>query len=132
MDSLYLPDDCLIDSGVYADPFVNLTSSKKSCGIILTFILCFDKEKILQFKHELNQFNDNDDNNDCINEENEPLFVYPKYLENYDCLEIDYIIFEWFRNYYNIQSSHEIAINFLPTFHESNLRQSINIKQLNS
>ncbi|CAB4399848.1 unnamed protein product [Rhizophagus irregularis] len=117
---------------LYANPFEHLIGSKNNtthkCSIIFTLISCFDKAEILKLKNQLNEYNDNI--NYYINEENESLFEYPKYLENYNCLTINNIIFEWFKNFFNIPSNNEIVANFIPTFHQSNLRQSINIKRL--
>src|SRR4051812_5578533 len=124
MNSSYLLDDCIYDilkylrddhstlfncllvnrfwcketvPLLYADPFNHVNDSindkPHKCSIISTLILCFDKAEILQFKNQLIQFNDNNNYN-YINDENEPLFKYPKYLENYSCSTVDNISFD--------------------------------------
>jgi hypothetical protein len=54
-----------------------------------------------------------------IKDENEPLFEYPKYLRYYCCLIVNDKIHKWFKNYLKLQRNHEIAKNFIPTFHQS-------------
>ncbi|GBB88215.1 hypothetical protein RclHR1_14760007 [Rhizophagus clarus] len=114
---------------LYADPFEDvmdfMNDKTHKYSIIFTLILCFDKSEILRFKDQLNKINNKND----ININNEPLFEYPKYIENYYCNTVNNIIFEWFKNYYNIPSNNEIVKKFIPTFHQSNLRYSFNIKQ---
>jgi hypothetical protein len=153
MNSPYLSDDCIYDilkflqddhstlfncllvnrfwcketiPLLYVNPFeyvINDATNKYL--IIFTLILCFDKAEISRFKNQLNQFNIKT----YIKDEKEPLFDYPKYLENYYCLTVNNIINEWFKNYLNLPSNHEIVKNFIPTFHHSILRYAINIKK---
>ncbi|CAB4388089.1 unnamed protein product [Rhizophagus irregularis] len=88
-----------------------------------------DDSEILRFKNQLNQYNININDvniNDIIKE---PLFEYSKYIEYYDYLVINRIIFFWFWEYLNIKEDHGIVREFILTFHQSNLRKSINIKQ---
>ncbi|POG62475.1 hypothetical protein GLOIN_2v1785264 [Rhizophagus irregularis DAOM 181602=DAOM 197198] len=98
---------------LYKNPFNQLSYEyNKKSKIIFTFILCFNKAEILRFKNQLNQYNININDvniNDIINK---PLFEYSKYIEYYDYLE-----------------DHGIVREFILTFHQSNLRKSINIKQ---
>ncbi|PKY48565.1 hypothetical protein RhiirA4_464201 [Rhizophagus irregularis] len=118
---------------LYADPFeylidyVDVTTTTQYT-IIFTLILCFDKVEILRLIDLLNKSNINV-NNTYINDENEPLFEYSKYLKNYNCLTVNNIIIECFRNYLTIPSNHEIVKNFIPIFHQSNLNKNNNIKQ---
>ncbi|PKC03606.1 hypothetical protein RhiirA5_423517 [Rhizophagus irregularis] len=115
---------------LYKNPFNQLSYEyNKKSKIIFTFILCFNKAEILRFKNQLNQYNININDvniNDIIKE---PLFEYSKYIEYYDYLVINRIIFFWFWEYLNIKENHGIVREFVLTFHQSNLRKSINIKQ---
>ncbi|CAB4481336.1 hypothetical protein RhiirA5_410420 [Rhizophagus irregularis] len=112
---------------LYANPFVNITG--KNYAIILTLILCFDKEEILQLKKLLkqNQININ------IDEEHKPLFEYLKYLKNYNYLVINSAIERCFIGaitQYRIKYYSNYTIPIFPIFHQSILRHSINVKQL--
>ncbi|RIA93397.1 hypothetical protein C1645_874098 [Glomus cerebriforme] len=120
---------------LYANPFDNVMINENHYLIILTLILCFNKAEILQLKNQLKQLNQLKYNNNIdkididIKDNYKPLFKYPKYLEKYDCFTVNCIIFEWFRNYLNLSYNHEIVKNFIPSFHQSNLRQCVNIRQ---
>ncbi|PKY55335.1 hypothetical protein RhiirA4_474700 [Rhizophagus irregularis] len=111
---------------LYKNPFNQLSYEyNKKSKIIFTFILCFDKAEILRFKNQLNQYNININDvniNDIINE---PLFEYSKYIEYYDYLVINRIIFFWFWEYLNIKEDHGIVREFILTFHQSNLHYNI-------
>ncbi|PKB99074.1 hypothetical protein RhiirA5_430327 [Rhizophagus irregularis] len=111
---------------LYANPFINITEEKYS--IITTLILCFNKEEILQLKNklELNQIN-----NINLDEECKPLFEYPKYLENYDYVTIDNVIDSCLvRCCSGLLIPYNKVYDIIPIFHQSILRQSKNIKQL--
>jgi hypothetical protein len=108
---------------LYANPFIYTNKN-----IILTFILCFSKAEILQLKNQIKLFGIENIN---INDNYKPLFEYPKYLKNYDCLVINSTILEWFKDlsYSLYKQENEIIENFCPTFHQSILSRCINVKQ---
>ncbi|PKB99877.1 hypothetical protein RhiirA5_429035 [Rhizophagus irregularis] len=111
---------------LYANPFANITEKKYS--ITLTLIFCFNKAEILQLK---NQLGFSQINNINIDKEHNPLFEYPKYLENYDSNLIIIVIYRWFAKYYfGILGHQKIYHDIIPIFHQSILRQSRNIKRL--
>ncbi|POG69840.1 uncharacterized protein OCT59_023820 [Rhizophagus irregularis] len=111
---------------LYANPFANITEKKYS--ITLTLIFCFNKAEILQLK---NQLGFSQINNINIDKEHNPLFEYPKYLENYDSNLIIIVIYRWFAKYYFWILGHQkIYHDIIPIFHQSILRQSRNIKRL--
>ncbi|GBC09161.1 hypothetical protein RclHR1_08650004 [Rhizophagus clarus] len=77
-------------------------------SIILTLILCLNKDGLLQLKNQA-KFID-------INDEYKPLFKYPKYLKIYDYSKISYVIFKWLKNLLNPVA--EIFRNFRLIFHQ--------------
>ncbi|CAB4392482.1 unnamed protein product [Rhizophagus irregularis] len=113
---------------LYANPFENIT--EKNYPIILTLIFCFNKTEILQLKKQLGLSQVNNINFD---EEHKPLFEYPKYLENYNYFEINSVIR---RLFLKLCSGSLISRNkiycTIPIFHHSILRQTRNIKQLDT
>ncbi|GBC03961.1 hypothetical protein RclHR1_05420005 [Rhizophagus clarus] len=109
---------------LYADPFKNIT--EKTCQIALTLIFCFNKAEILQLNNQLEL---NLINNIKFEEEYNPLFKYPKYLENYSYYIIDTVIYRWFLKCSGL-STINLGEETLPIFHQSILRQSRNIKRL--
>jgi hypothetical protein len=111
---------------LYANPFANI--SKKRYLIISTLIFCFDKTEISQLKNqlELSQVN-----NIIIDEGHKPLFEYLKYLEDYKYSIINSVIYGWFAKYHSgLLSFQKLYNDIIPIFHQSILRQSRNIKQL--
>ncbi|CAB5165966.1 unnamed protein product [Rhizophagus irregularis] len=111
---------------LYANPFVNIT--EKNYSIILTLIFCFNKEETLHLKNvlDINQINNID-----LDEEYNPLFEYPKYLEKYNYFTINSVINRCLlKNCLNLPTSHIKIFDITPIFHRSILRQSRNIKQL--
>ncbi|PKC70278.1 hypothetical protein RhiirA1_454987 [Rhizophagus irregularis] len=114
---------------LYTNPFVII--SKKKNMIISTIILCFNKEEILQLKNQLgiNQINNNNNNIDY--EEHKPLFEYLNYLEDYNHSKIKSFIIMFIN--YNLGLSiftDKMYEDIILIFHQSILRQSRNIKQL--
>ncbi|CAB4420737.1 unnamed protein product [Rhizophagus irregularis] len=109
---------------IYANPFAK--KSKKKYLIISTLIFCFNKAEILQLK---NQLTINQINNINIDEEHKPLFEYPKYLEDYHDFEINSTIIRYCSGL--LISNNKMYDDIIPIFHQSILRQSRNIKQLN-
>ncbi|RGB35525.1 hypothetical protein C1646_814663 [Rhizophagus diaphanus] len=112
---------------LYANPFSKnfVKLSKKTHLIISTIIFCFNKTEILQLKEqlELKQIN-----NINIDEEYKPLFEYSKYLENFNEFKINTTIERYCSSLsipYNKIYNEIVAI-----FHQSILRQSRNIKNL--
>ncbi|EXX72303.1 uncharacterized protein OCT59_023819 [Rhizophagus irregularis] len=111
---------------LYANPFANI--SKKRYLIISTLIFCFDKTEISQLKNQLGL---SQVNNIIIDEGHKPLFEYLKYLEDYKYSIINSVIYGWFAKYHSGLSSFQKLYNdIIPIFHQSILRQSRNIKQL--
>ncbi|RGB26082.1 hypothetical protein C1646_770907 [Rhizophagus diaphanus] len=111
---------------LYENPFVNIT--EKNYSIIFTLISCFNKEETLQLK---NQLEPNQIDNINLDEEYKPLFEYPKYLEKYNYFIINSVINSCFVRYFsNLSTSHNKIYYIIPIFHQSILRQSKNIKQL--
>jgi hypothetical protein len=115
---------------LYANPFHNLTN-KKNYSIILTFILCFNKEEILLLKNKFKQ-------NFVISKINikdnyKPLFKYIEYLETFNYKDLNLIIFKWFKYYLSLSNyvRTEDYKKFIPIFHSSLLAQRSNIKKLN-
>ncbi|PKY43082.1 hypothetical protein RhiirA4_457010, partial [Rhizophagus irregularis] len=107
---------------LYANPFALGYRNKHK--LLLTIILLFNKEEILQLK---NQLGTNQIKNFNIDDEHKPLFEYLKYLEDYNQFKIDSFIF------YNIGlliPSNEKCGYIFPMFHQKILCQSRNIKQL--
>ncbi|CAG8490239.1 uncharacterized protein OCT59_023881 [Rhizophagus irregularis] len=113
---------------LYANPFENV-KTEKNYSITLTLIFCFNKAEILQLKKQLGLSQIN--NNINFDKEHNPLFEYPKYLENYNSKLINSVIYGWFAKYCSdLLSSQKIYKDIIPIFHQSILRQSRNIKQL--
>ncbi|GBB88336.1 hypothetical protein RclHR1_01490017 [Rhizophagus clarus] len=113
---------------LYANPFINMI--EKNYSIISTIILCFNRTEILRLKNQLgiSQINDID----FDEEDYKPLFEYTKHLENYNYFIINSVICKWFVKYCSdLSISHnKICDDIIPIFHQSILRQSRNIKQL--
>ncbi|PKY60514.1 hypothetical protein RhiirA4_484321 [Rhizophagus irregularis] len=112
---------------LYANPFAAIT--KKNYSITLTLIFCFDKAEILQLKKQLGLRKINGIN---FYKKHNPLFEYPKYLENYNSNIINSVIYGWFAKYCSkdLLNNQKIYNDIIPIFHQSILRQSRNIKQL--
>ncbi|CAB4413103.1 unnamed protein product [Rhizophagus irregularis] len=115
---------------LYANPFLNMTD--KNYTIVLTLIFCFNRVEMLQIKNQLGLGQINNINFD---EEHKPLFEYPKYLENYNYFTINSVIRRFFVKLCS-NSGSSISRNkiycTIPIFHYSILRQSRNIKQLDT
>ncbi|PKY46519.1 hypothetical protein RhiirA4_472964 [Rhizophagus irregularis] len=109
---------------LYANPFAIKISTKRHL-IISTIIFCFNRAEILQLKEQLEV---NQINNINIDEEHKPLFEYPKYLENYNELEIDSAILRYCSGL--SISYNKLYDEIIPIFQQSILRQSRNIKKL--
>ncbi|PKC11161.1 hypothetical protein RhiirA5_497913 [Rhizophagus irregularis] len=85
-------------------------------------------EETLQLK---NQLEPNQIDNINLDEEYKPLFEYPKYMEKYNYFIINSVINSCFVRYFsNLSTSHNKIYYIIPIFHQSILRQSKNIKQL--
>ncbi|EXX70302.1 uncharacterized protein OCT59_003525 [Rhizophagus irregularis] len=90
----------------------------------MTLIFCFNKEEILQLKNKLEQ---NQINNINLDEEYKPLFEYPEYLEDYNYITIDHVLYKYCLG---LLIPHKKLYDIKPIFHQSILRQSKNIKKL--
>ncbi|GBB83202.1 hypothetical protein RclHR1_00100006 [Rhizophagus clarus] len=107
---------------LYANPFTRFNEK-----IILSFILCFNKEEILQLKNQMKLIGIN---NIDINDEYKPLFEYPKYLKYYDYTFINCSINGWFNSLSHLilYNQDQIKEEFSSTFHQSILNHSINVE----
>jgi hypothetical protein len=108
---------------LYANPFI-----EKNHLIIFTLIFCLNREEILKLKKQLGT---NQINGINFDKEYKPLFEYPKYLEKYNYFTINYVINKWIMKCSDLSiSQNKICDDINPIFHQSILRQSKNIKQL--
>ncbi|PKC57663.1 hypothetical protein RhiirA1_472155, partial [Rhizophagus irregularis] len=105
---------------LYANPFADIT--KKNYSITLTLIFCFNKAEILQLKKKLGLSKINGIN---FYKKHNPLFEYPKYLENYNSIIINSVIYGWFDKYCSkvLLNNQKIYNDIIPIFHQSILRQ---------